>query len=452
MREADECAGDFFGFDEPFEPEMTFQRGAARSGSLTMKTILTLTALLSTSLAVLADHWPMWRGAKGDGTCSESNLPETWSAGENVAWKVKLPDRGNSTPVIWGEKLFLTQAIEKEGKRLLLCFDKKTGKQLWDAGTLYREKELTHATNPYCAASPATDGERVIVFHASAGVFCYDMDGKELWKRTDLGKQHHIWGNGTSPVIAGDRVFLNFGPGAKTVLYGFDKKTGKTLWEHHEPGGDSGESGNKNWLGSWSDPLLRNVGSRDELMMSYPGRACAFDPMTGKELWTCGGLTKLVYNSPVFADGLMIAMCGYGGSAMAIKPGGRGDVTEKNRVWHEPKVQQRIGSGVVYQGHHYILTDGGILECRDIQTGKLVFNERVKGPGPTGQNWSSLVLSADGKLYAANQGGDCFVFKAAPKYELLATNPLGEKIIASIAVSDGHLFIRSYQHLWCIGK
>jgi outer membrane protein assembly factor BamB len=106
----------------------------------------------------------------------------------------------------------------------------------------------------------------------------------------------------------------------------------------------------------------------------------------------------------------------------------------------------------VYQGHHYILTDGGILECRDIQTGKLVFNERAKGPGPTGQHWSSLVLSADGKLYAANQGGDCFVFKAAPKYELLATNTLGEKIIASIAVSDGHLFIRSYQHLWCIGK
>ena len=186
--------------------------------------------------------------------------------------------------------------------------------------------------------------------------------------------------------------------------------------------------------------------------MSYPGRACAFDPMNGKERWTCGGLTKLVYNSPVFADGLMIAMCGYGGSAMAIKPGGSGDVTEKNRLWYEPKVQQRIGSGVVYQGHHYILTDGGILECRDIQTGKLVFNERVKGPGPAGQNWSSLVLSADGKLYAANQGGDCFVFKAAPKYEMLATNTLGEKIIASIAVSDGHLFIRSYQSLWCIGK
>ncbi len=417
-----------------------------------MKRTLSLFFALCPLLSAFADNWPMWRGANGDGTTTESNLPEKWSQTENVVWKVALPERGNSTPVVWGDKVFVSQAIEKEGKRLLLCFDKKTGKPLWDAGTLYKGPELTHATNPYCAASPATDGERVIVFFASAGVFCYDMNGKEQWKRTDLGKQHHIWGNGTSPVIAGDRVYLNFGPGENTVLYCFDKKTGKTIWQHKEAGGASGEAGNKTWLGSWSDPLLRNTGKRDELLMSYPGRACAFDPTTGKELWTCGGLSALVYNSPLYADGLMFAMCGYGGVAMAVKTGGSGDVTAKNRVWIEPRVQQRIGSGVIRDGNHYILTDGGIVECRDLKTGKLVFNERLKGPGPTGQNWSSLVLSADGKCYAANQGGDCFVFKAAPKFELLATNTLGEKIIGSIAVSDGRLYIRGYQNLWCIGK
>lgn len=398
-----------------------------------------------------AENWPMWRGPNGDGTCAEAGLPLQWNVSENVAWKVELPDRGNSTPVIWGGKVFVTQAVEKEGKRLLLCFDKATGRQLWEAGTVYREKELTHATNPYCSASPATDGERIIVFFASAGVFCYDMEGRELWKRTDLGRQHHIWGNGTSPVLAGDRVFLNFGPGEKTVLYCFDKKTGKTLWEHQEPGGASGEAGNKTWLGSWSDPLLRKAGSREELLMSYPGRACAFDPVTGRELWTCAGLTPLVYNSPLYVDGMMIAMSGYGGATMAVKLGGSGDVTAKNRVWHLPKVQQRIGSGVIHDGHHYILTDGGIVECRNVKTGALVYQERLKGPGPTGKNWSSLVLSADGICYAANQGGDCFVFKASPDFELLATNSLGELIIASIAPSDGHLFIRGYKHLWCIG-
>jgi hypothetical protein len=185
--------------------------------------------------------------------------------------------------------------------------------------------------------------------------------------------------------------------------------------------------------------------------MTYPGRACAFDPIAGKELWTCGGLTPLVYNSPLFADDVVIAMCGYGGAAMAIKAGGNGDVTSKNVLWRLPKVPQRIGSGVVYEGRHYILTDGGIAECRDLKTGELVYNERLKGPGPTGQNWSSVVRSGD-KLYAVNQGGDAFVWKAAPKFELLATNSLGEKVIGSIAVSDGLLFIRGYNNLWCIGK
>lgn len=412
-----------------------------------MNYTLTFFCALCPVFSALADNWPMWRGVNGDGTTTESKLPEKWSQTENVVWKVALPDRGNSTPVVWGEKVFVTQAIEKEGKRLLLCFDKKTGRQLWEAGTIYKEPELTHGTNPYCSASPATDGERVIVFFASAGVFCYDMAGKELWKRTDLGKQHHIWGNGTSPVMAGDRVFLNFGPGENTVLYAFDKKTGKTIWQHKEPGGASGEGENKKWLGSWSDPLLRKVGARNELLMCYPRRACAFDPLTGKELWTAGGLTDLVYNSPLYADGVMIAMSGYNGAALAVKAGGSGDVTEKDRMWQLPKVSQRIGSGVVHEGYHYILSDGGIAECRNLKTGEVVFQERLKG-----NNWSSLVLSADGKCYAANQIGDCFVFKASPKFELLATNSLGEKIIGSIAVSDGQLFIRGYKNLWCIGK
>ena len=398
-----------------------------------------------------AANWPMWRGANGDGTCSESDLPLKWSATENVLWKTRLPEGGNSTPVVWGDKVFVTQAVEKDGRRLLLCFDAKTGKQIWDAGTIYREAELTHKTNPYCAASPATDGELVVVFFASAGVFCYDMSGKEIWKRTDLGKQHHIWGNSTSPVIAGNHVFLNFGPGENTVLYAFDKKTGKTLWQQKEPGGNSGEGGGKNWLGSWSDPLLRKVDARYELIMSWPGRACAYDPMSGRELWTCAGLNPLVYNSPLYADGLVVAFGGYGGMGLAVKAGGEGDVTQSRRVWHLPKVSQRIGSGVLHEGHHYILSDGGIAECRDLKTGEMVWSERLKGPGPTGQNWSSLVLTADKLCYAVNQGGDAFVFRASPKFELLATNSIGEKVIGSIAVSDGRLFIRSYQNLWCIG-
>ncbi|MCW0219408.1 MAG: PQQ-like beta-propeller repeat protein [Prosthecobacter sp.] len=416
-----------------------------------MNTILfSALGLLSLASVLHADNWPMWRGLNGDGSCAESSLPKNWNQTEHVQWKVALPDRGNSTPVVWGNQVFITQAVEKTGQRLLMCFDRQTGKLLWDAGTIYREPELTHATNPYCSASPATDGERVIVFFASAGVFCYDLEGKEIWKRTDLGKQHHIWGNGTSPVIAGDRVFLNFGPGEKTTLYAFDKKTGKTLWQHDEPGGASGEEGNKKWLGSWADPLLRKVGGHMELFMSYPGLVSAFDPMTGMELWTCQGLNPLVYNSPQFANGQVIAFGGFNGQGLCVKAGGRGDVTATHRVWHLPKVSQRIGSGVVHEGYHYILSDGGIAECRDLKTGEMVWNERLKGPGPTGQNWSSLVLTADGLCYAVNQGGDAFIFRASPKFELMATNSIGEKVIGSIAISDGQIFIRGHKHLWCI--
>ncbi|TDU64256.1 outer membrane protein assembly factor BamB [Prosthecobacter fusiformis] len=415
-------------------------------------TALVAFGLLSLLTAVYADNWPMWRGPLGDGTTAESGLPQKWSREDHVLWKTPLPGPGNSTPIVWGDKVFLTQAIEKTGQRLLLCLDRQTGKQLWESGTLYREPELTHATNPYCSGSPATDGELIIVFFGSAGIFCYDMQGKEIWKRTDLGRLHHIWGSGTSPVIAGDRFFLNFGPGEKTTLYAFDKATGKTLWQHEEPGGASGEEKGKKWLGSWADPLLRHTGARDELFMSYPGRVCSFDPLTGKPWWTCAGLNPLVYNSPLYADGHVIAFGGYNGMGLSVRAGGSGDVTQSHRVWHLPKVSQRIGTGIIRDGHHYILTDGGIAECRDLKDGKIVWSERLKGPGPRGQNWSSLVLTADAFCYAINQGGDAFVFRASPQFELLATNSLGEKVIGSIAVSDGHLFIRSYEHLWCIGR
>ena len=403
--------------------------------------------LLATS-SVVAANWPSWRGPSHDGVTEEKNLPVEWSSTKNVKWKTPLPDRGNSTPVIWGDKLFLTQAT-KDDKRSLFCFDKNSGKLLWQTGITCTDHEPTHATNPYCSASPATDGQRVIVSYGSA-VYCYDLDGKKLWHRDDLGKQKHIWGNASSPVIAGDFVYLNFGPGDPTILYSFDKKTGKTMWLHREPGGNSGEGGGKSWLGAWCDPLPIKADTRGELVMAYPGHVVSFEPANGKILWTCEGLTPLSYNTPLHADGLIVAMCGYNGSALAVNAGGSGDVTAQ-RVWLQPKVSQRIGSGVLYEGYHYILTDGGIAECRNLKSGEFVFSERLKGPGPTANNWSSLVRSGD-KLYAVNQGGDAFVFRAAPTFELLATNSIGEKTIASIAVSDGHLYIRSYQNLWCIGE
>ncbi len=417
-----------------------------------MKSVFFLAASLFLHGLAAAGNWPAWRGPTGDGVTPETELPAAWSATENVAWKSPLPAGGNSTPVVWGDRIFLTQATDGGKKRSVICFDRSDGRELWRHTVVYEKEELTHETNPFCGGSPATDGERVVACFSSAGVICLDFAGKELWRR-DLGIQRQIWGAGPSPVLAGDRVFLNFGPGPDQALYCLDKHNGQTLWKHAEPGGTSGEEppggGKAEWIGAWSDPLLRRVGERDELFMTWPGKIRAHDPATGRELWHCDGLNPLIYTTPVFTDGVVVGMGGYGGNALAVKAGGSGDVTPA-RLWLKEKTRQRIGSPVVFDGHLYIHTDPGIAECRSLKDGSLVWEERLKGPGTPATNWSSLVRSGD-KLYAVNHSGDAFIFRASPKFELLATNSIGERVIASLAVSDGQLFLRSYQHLWCIG-
>ena len=398
--------------------------------------------ILINASEVVADNWPEWRGPKGTGVCSEKNLPTVWSTNQNISWKTALPEPGNSTPVIWRNRVFVTQAIEN--RRTLMCFDRTNGKLLWQSGVTAAEKEPTHETNPYCSGSPSTDGQRVIVSFGSAGLFCYDFEGKELWHR-DLGKQSHMWGVSSSPVIHGDLCILNFGPGDRTFLIALNKKTGETIWQHDEPGGKADK-----YIGSWATPLVIKQG-REELIAPLPERVAAFDPKTGHELWTCRGLNPLCYTSPLYADGIIVVMGGFNGSALAVKPGGSGDVTETHRLWQIPKTKQRIGSGVISDGHIYILNDPGVAECFELKTGKLVWEERLKGPGARADNWSSLVL-AENNLYAVNQSGDGFVFKASPQFQVVSTNSLGELTRASVAVSDGELFIRTYKTLWCVSE
>jgi outer membrane protein assembly factor BamB len=425
--------------------------------------------LLATTLAVAcnasAANWPAWRGANGDGISTEKNLPLKWSADENVRWRVPLPEPGNSTPIVWGDHIFVTQPLGE--RRTLMCFNRADGKLLWQAGVTATAKDPTHGTNPYCSASPVTDGERVIASFASDGLYCYDFSGKELWKRTDLGRQIHIWGNAASPVIYKNLCFLNFGPGDTTYLIAVDKTTGKTIWKNDEPGGDSGNPPNVpkveptdppaekkpasrgKWLGSWTTPPIIKEGAQDSLIMSWPGRVCSLDPATGKERWTCEGLNPLVYTSPLYGDGLVVAMGGFGGKALAVRTGGSGDVTAANRLWLQGS-PQRIGSGVIHEKHIYIHNDPGTAMCIELETGKALWTERLTSPAANNTNWSSVLL-ADGKCYTITQGGSCFVFKASPTFELLSTNLLGERSNSSIVPSNGDLLIRTHKALWCIG-
>src|SRR4030095_12109793 len=289
--------------------------------------------LLSLANTAFSNNWPAWRGPLGTGICEEKNLPTAWSKTEGVKWRVPLPEPGNSTPIVWNERVFLTQA--QGDRRTLMCFNRGDGKLLWQVGITAKEKEPTHQTNPYCSASPVTDGERVIVSFASDGLYCYDFNGKELWKRTDLGRQIHIWGNAASPVIYKDLCFLNFGPGETTYLLALDKQTGSTIWKHEEetgygkpPQADPQSTKKETYIGSWTTPVVMNVDGQDQLLMSWPRRLAAYDPATGNEIWTCLGLNPLVYTSPIYGDGIAVSMGGFSGKAIAVRAGGRGDPTE----------------------------------------------------------------------------------------------------------------------------
>ncbi|HJS06363.1 MAG TPA: PQQ-binding-like beta-propeller repeat protein [Pirellulales bacterium] len=417
---------------------------------------MVLPLVLCAAAAVSAADWPAWRGPRGNGVSTETDLPTKWSATDNVRWRVPLPEAGNSTPIVSRGRVFVTQAVGE--RRTLMCFEREGGKVLWQKGIETKEKEPTHGTNPYCSASPVTDGDRIIVSFASDGLYCYDFAGNELWRRTDLGRQIHIWGNGASPVIHGELCFLNFGPGETTYLLAVNKRNGKTDWRKDEdtgygkPSADDLRGGNKEnatYIGSWTTPTLMRVEGRDQLLMTWPRRLAAYDPQSGDEIWTCSGLNPLVYTSPIFEEGVVVAMGGFGGMSIAVRAGGRGDITGSRRIWHQAKTPQRIGSGVIKDGYIYVHNDPGTAECYELKTGERVWQERLSGPGSSGTNWSSVMLAGD-NCYTINQGGDCFVFKAAPKFELASVNSLGEASNSSIVPSNGELFIRTHEALWCI--
>jgi outer membrane protein assembly factor BamB len=249
---------------------------------------------------------------------------------------------------------------------------------------------------------------------------------------------------------------LNFGPGETTYLLAVDKKSGKTIWKKEvntgygkkDPGGDAAKGG-ATYIGSWSTPVFMNVAGKDQLLMSWPRRLAAYDPASGEELWSSRGLNPLLYTDPVYENDIVVSMGGFGGTAIAVRAGGKGDITDSGKVWQHPRSPQRIGTGVVHEGHIYIQNDPGTAQCINLTTGAEVWNQRLKGTAATGQNWSSVMLSGD-NCYTINQGGDCFVFKAKPTFELVSVNPLGERSNSSIVPSNGELFIRTHQALWCI--
>ena len=401
-----------------------------------------------------ADDWPAFRGPTGTGISAETRAPVKWGPEKNIKWKTALPAPGNGSPIVSNGRVFLNAAEDPKGrKRALFCFDRKDGRLLWKQ-TVTLDKEMpTHKTNPHGSSTPVANGKRVVTWQGSAGLFCYDFEGKEIWSRR-LGEFKHMWGYGSSPVLHGGKIFLNCSPGRRTFVAAINLESGKTLWETEEPykgTGDRNDAGK--YMGSWCTPIIARVRGKDQVICTMPTRIVAYDPDKEKILWWCNGIRHpkgdLAYSSPVIVGRTLVAIGGFGGPGIGVRLGGSGDVTASHRLWRTEKNPQNIGSGVTANGHLYVpFAAAGRIDCIDPNTGERLWNERVGKAA----YWGSMVQAA-GRLYVTDQEGNTAVLRPNPeRVELLALNPLNEKTNATPAISDGEIFIRTFNHLYCIAS
>jgi outer membrane protein assembly factor BamB len=448
-------------------------------------------AMLALFIAVglgRAADWPAWRGPFGNGLATEDvRFPLHWGAERNVRWRTPLPDRGNSTPVVWGERVFVTQAIERESRRTVICFARGDGRLLWQSGITSTSREPTNGQNPYCSASPVTDGRRVIAYFGSPGLFCYDAkSGAERWHQP-LGEVDSWQGSGASPVICGNVCVVNASPGSNAALVACDVETGKLVWKvapPRPPGGGARKPGEAppapptkppvgkfadammaadptgagGYLGSWSTPVIVRAGDRDQLIAVHPLQVSAYDPATGREIWTFKGLAEQAFASPAVQGHVLVVLgrpqAGGGTRATAIRldAAASGDVTATHRLWDTKLPKECVGSPVIAGRHIYLVTTFGSVVCLDLSTGKKLRERRLSGTGSLSGSWSSLVLAGD-KLLVPNQSGEVFVIKATPELEVLATNGAHDEITcASPVICDGAVFLRTYKALWCFGE
>jgi outer membrane protein assembly factor BamB len=411
--------------------------------------VVAFAACLSITSA-LADNWPQWRGPFLNGISSEKNLPTRWSADENVTWKLPLPSWTGATPIIWGEHIFLNIA---DGKDLYLwCVDRTKGEPVWkkqlgSGNTKMRKQNMS-------SPSPVTDGKNVWVMTGTGVLKAFDFAGNELWAREiqkDYGRFGLNWGYASSPLLYDDALFLQVLHGMRThdpsYLLRIDKKTGKTVWRVERPTNAITESPD-----SYTTPALVRQGSSVEIVITGGDCVTGHDPATGKELWRANGLNPdnnpnyRIVASPVVYEGIVYAPTRVK-PLLAIKAGGRGDVSQSARLWafdHGPDVPTPVTDGKYF----YVVDDRGVMYCLDAKTGQAIWGPRRIKPA----TYSSSPVLADDKLYVTNEEGLTTVLKAGPKFELLAENDLNDYTLSSPAISDGQIFMRTAKYLYCIGK
>lgn len=402
-----------------------------------LTTAFVLFASIRTSPA--EPNWPRWRGPDGNGQSAETNIPTKWDASA-VAWKVKLKGIGQSSPIIWGDRIFLTSALESGKARLVMCLDRKEGKLLWEHEAWKGTPEPSHAQNGWATPSCATDGERVVAFFGKGGLHCYDVEGKPLWSR-DLGSFPGIWGTAASPVIVGDLVIQNCDAAGEGLLLAVDKKSGKDVWTSKRPAPERG---------GWTTPVLVEVDGKQQLVLNGEAMVTGHDLATGTQLWSCKSFAGRGDPTVTPGKGVLFVVNGQPGDIYAIKPGGAGDVTKSHMAWHTPRKNGRDQPSPILVGDYLtVCSMTGMTTCYEASTGKPLWTERLKGV------FSSSPVAANGLVYFQNEAGETVVIKPGPTLDIVTTNSLGasgEVFRASLTPCNGQMFSRSDKVLYCIGK
>ena len=394
-------------------------------------------------------NWPAFRGAGGMGVSSAKNLPIDWGTDKNIAWKASLPGAGASSPIVFGDRIYLTaysgffvpgQDGKKDDlKRHLIALKRNDGSTVWDQAVPAKLPEEDRIRDHgFAANTPAVDTTGIYVFFGKTGVFCFTHDGKQKWQ-ADVGSKTHQWGTSSSPVIYDDLLFINASVESESLI-ALNRSTGKEVWR---------ASGIRE---SWNTPVVvTSTSARKELIVAMQGKVLAFDPATGKSLWSCKtDIGWYMVPSIVAADGIVYCLGGRSGvAALAVRTGGSGDVTESHRLWTSIK-GSNVSSPVFLDGYLFWAHESGIANCAKADTGEIVYQKRLERAE---QVYSSALL-ADGKIYYVSRDGRTFVVAAKPDFELLATNDLRDRGVfnGSPAVDGNRLLIRSDKFLYCIGK
>jgi outer membrane protein assembly factor BamB len=386
-------------------------------------------------------YWPRWRGPSGQGLVEPGGYVDKWSDSENVLWKVNLPGKGNSSPIIWKDRIFMTTAHDNGKKRGIICLDRGNGNLLWETDAPDAAPEKIQPKNGWASGTPTTDGELVWAYFGNHGLLCVDFSGKQVWHQP-FPAMDAYHGTSCSPLLYKDRIiiFQDHRSDWGSFVAAYDKKTGKELWK----------TPRKEKVG-WGTPIAIRAGNRDEIIVSSEYRVYAYDPANGKVLWSCAGNLVEVTPTPVVGHGLLYCCSGRVGPTLAVRPGGSGDVSKTAVAWSVNTGSPFIPSPLLYGDYLYMINDiTSVGRCYDARTGKLLWQERMGAVVKHG--FSSSPIGVDGKVYFTNDSGETFVLEAGPQFKLLHVNRLNANVLASPALLDGKWYWRTDSQLLCIGR